>query len=439
MRNKLFALIALISLPLMGCGETPTTTTSPQDETYFNITIENSENGSIRCDKDKVKQGDLATFYFEPNEGYEIENFRVNNKSYPTDLGHYTVANIQEDLIINAKFGLADILVRYLVDDEVVQIRKVSKGTDASFVGADPVKDMSGGKVYAFKAWSLTPNGEPVTSFVFNESTDLYGVFEELHYSISMAESLDLRTLAVGDLELVTDYPDYIVKNAIIVNDPTICSLDSNYNVTALKSGTTSIVFKVGDTVIKSCEVTVTNIDNVRVKKVYPAATGEVTYNDNYSVGQLKACQSNITNVNGTNINQKYVDFSADFMFSGTISDSDNFGIQVCKEVASSGSVSKCYQFGGFTGSTNNIFLKVNGSKVVTASYELEPRVVYNFRVTTEVGSSSSKVRVKGYINNDLVINSERGLLNEATDYIGIRYANSNSNYITFSNVYLAS
>ena len=438
MRNKLFALIALLALPLVGCGETPTTTSSPE-ESYFNITIENSENGSVKCDKDKVKPGDFATFYFEPNNGYEILNFKVNNQSYPTDLGHYTVVNIQEDLTVNAKFGVADIIVRYIVDEKVVQVRKVSKGTDASYVGALPTKDMTGGKIYAFKAWSLSPDGEPITSFVFNESTDIYGTFEELHYNLSMVESLDLRTLASGDLELVTDYPENIVKSALIVNDPAICSLDADYNVTALKSGTTSIDFKLGDTVIKSCQVTVNNIDNARIKKVYPAATGEVTYNDNYSVGQLKACQSNLTNVNGTYISQKYVDFSVDLMFSGSVTDTDNFGIQVCKEIGSNGSVSKCYQFGGFTGSSNNIFLKVNGSKVVTASYNLEPGVTYNFRVVTEVGNTSSQVRVKGYINDTLVINSLRGLLNEATDYIGIRYANSNNNYITFSNVYLAS
>ena len=434
MRLKYLFVLPLLAVSLISCNQTSSTEpTTQKEDTYFNITIETPVNGTITCDKERVKQGDIVTFTFSGNEGYEIEKFVVNNEEKPIELGHYTVINVQQDLAVSATFVKSDIVVRYLVDDVVIQTRKVKSGADASYVGADPKRDIVGGKIYAFSGWSLTRDGDLIDSFIFTKSTDIYGVFSEMHYTISMAESLNINTLHKGDLELVTDYPESIVKEALNIEDPTICSVDANYKVNALKSGTTTIDFKIGDTVIKSCQVTVTNLDNVIVKKCYPAATGSVTYNDNNSVGRFSACQTLLTDMSNNNIDEKAIDFEGDFMFSSDITASENFGIQVNKEINNVGNVTKCFQFGMFTGTTNNILLKVSGTTRVTASHELTSGVVYHFRVvTTEI---STGVNVKCYIDGTKVIDSNRGDLGGATNYIGFRYANSNNNYVTFSNL----
>ena len=449
MKTSKLLVLALLAFPLIGCNnggevqtssqtstsEIPTSTSVPVVEKYFDITIEENPNGVITCDKEKVKQGELVTFYFTPNKNYELAEVTINDEVHVLETDHYTVVNVQQDLFVSASFTLGNIVVRYFVDDEVVQIRKVHPGDDASYIGQTPAPNLEGGKVFEFDGWSLTEGGEIVTSFIFDDSTDLYADYQEAHYTIQMAESLEIKTLHSGDLGLVTDYPDYILKEALEVEDESVCTLDKDYQVHAVKSGTTKINFRVGDTIIESCDVTISNDDNVKAVKCYPAETGYVSYNDNESIGTFNACQTVLTDLNGTRIDQKFIDFEGDFIFSGEILESHNFGIQINKELASSGSASKCFQFGGFMGDNENIFLKVNGTVREKATYKLEIGVVYHFRiVSTEISTGS---QVQCYINGEKLIDSKRGNLGSTTNYIGFRYANSNNNAITFSNLHV--
>ena len=192
-----------------------------------------------------------------------------------------------------------------------------------------------------------------------------------------------------------------------------------------------------GGIVIKTCAVSVNNIDNVRTELCY--ASGAVEYNDNYSVGRYKACQTLIKRLDGTLVDQKFIDFSGDFMFDAALTSADNFGIQFDKELYSSGTISKGYHFGCTTGYDQNVFLKVNGNASTKISYQISANVVYNFRVRTTQGSTSNTVRIECFIDGNKIIDVEKPQIEGTTNYIGFRYANASTstNYINFTNLYL--
>lgn len=428
--NKKLLFIPILLLAV-GCSNQNTT-----PEVFFDVTIQSSDHGTTTCELSKVKKGGFATFYFTPDSGYEASSIKVNEDTFDVEFDHYTVFNIQKDIVVKTTFDYKTIQVRYFNDDELLFLRNVKAGSDASYFGNTPTKDASAGKTYAFDGWSLTKGGEKVSSFTFMQDTDLYAVFTEIIYSFSMKDSITMKTLQEDDLEIVTDYPESIVRDGLISTDTEVCTVDKNGKVSAVGSGTAKINFVVGGVVIDSCDVTVTDTSNVLTKKCY--ADGQVIYNKNKSVGKFNACQTLITDSDGNEINQKFVDFSGDFMFDAAISSADNFGLQVHKEIDTSyGSVKKAYQFALMTGNSNNVFLKVNGTIRVTVSYTLSPKTVYNLRIKTSAVPESTNVLVQCFINGEKVIESERYDLDSATNYLGLRYANASTstNFVTFSNL----
>ena len=441
--KKFSILISLLCLfPLVGCQSktdtsVPSSNTSIVEDVFYNITIVNPEHGSINSEKQQVKQGDLVTFTFTADEGYALDKVYVNNEVVEPVGNHYTVINVQQDIVISASFKQSDIIVRYFNGDELLLIRRVLVNHDASYIGKEPSRPFENGKAYRFTGWALQNSEQIVTSFVFNTSTDLYSVFEEVEYSFTMKNALSMKTFETASLDITTDFPDELVLSGLTVVDPTICELDRNLNVFGRKKGSTNINFIVGGEVLKTCTVTVNNIDNVRTELCY--ASGAVEYNDNYSVGRYKACQTLITTLTGERVNQKYIDFSGDFMFDASLSAADNFGIQFNKEILSSGTISKGYHFGCTTGSDQNVFLKVNGNASTKISYPIASNVVYNFRVKTTAGSESGKMHIECYIDGNKIIDIEKPEVGSSTNYIGFRYANASTstNYINFTNLYL--
>ena len=439
--KKLGIFISLLCLfPLIGCqgkNNNSNSNTSIVEDVFYNVNIVTPEHGSINCEKQQVKQGDLVTFTFVADEGYALEKVFANNEEVTPVGDHYTVINVQQDISVRATFVQSDIVVRYFNGNELLLIRRVLPNQDASYIGSTPTKDYENGKSFRFTGWSLVQSGELVTSFIFNKSTDLFSVFEEVTYTFTMKESLNIKTFETASLDIVTDYPDSTIMNGLTVVDPAICDIDKDFNVFGRKTGTTNINFVVGGTVIKTCAVSVNNIDNVRTELCY--ASGAVEYNDNYSVGRYKACQTLIKKLDGSLVDQKFIDFSGDFMFDASLSTSDNFGIQFDKEIMSSGTISKGYHFGCTTGYDQNVFLKVNGNASTKISYQISPNVVYNFRVRTTQGSADDKVRIECFIDGNKVIDVEKPAIDGATNYIGFRYANASTstNYINFTNLYL--
>ena len=440
--KKLCIFISMLCLfSLVGCKNKANNNTNNEtpvvQDVFCNVTILAPEHGSINCEKQQVKQGDLVTFTFVADEGYALEKVIVNNEEVAPVNDHYTAINVESDISVQATFAQTDIVVRYFNGNELLLLRRVLPNQDASYIGSTPTKDYENGKLFQFAGWSLEQGGELVNSFIFNKSTDLYSVFNEATYTFNMRETLNIKTFETGSLEINTDFPNSFVNEALSVSDPAICSIDNNFNVFGRKSGTTNVNFIIGGTVIKTCAVTVNNIDNVRTELCY--ASGAVEYNDNYSVGRYKACQTLIKTLNGTLVNQKFIDFSGDFMFDAALSTSDNFGIQFDKEIMNSGTISKGYHFGCTTGNDQNVFLKVNGNASTKISYQISPNVVYNFRVKTTQGSSSDTVHIECFINGSKVIDVEKPAINGTTNYIGFRYANASTstNYINFTNLYL--
>lgn len=432
-KNILFLLPLLV---LTSCGDATNDNTK-----YYSITINTSENGVVTSEKTSVKEGDFVIFYLEANDKYRAESITINETEYDlVDNNHYTYTNVQSDLVVEGEFVLAPILIEYYNnDDEVIFSRQIAPGEDGSFFGKEPVKKPVGLKTYLFDGWSKTKGGEKVTSFIFNESTKLYPLYNEVSYLFNMNEKLELRTLQTAKLDIETTYPSSYLVDGLMSTNVEVATVDKEGNVEAIGSGTCSINFVVGGEVVSSCEVTVNNIDNVYTEKCY--ADGEVIYNANRSVGKFKACQTLCKDSSGSIIDRKYVDFSGDFIFGAEITSENNFGLQVCKEIWSdTGAVKKAYQFGCTTGSSSNIFLKNNGSPVKTASFAIEKDVLYNFRVVTSASQTAGKVDVKCYINNILVISYSALDNSPTTNYVGLRYANppTSSNYITFSNLYVA-
>jgi hypothetical protein len=441
--KKIGVIIPLLCLfPLIGCqnksnGGNSGNNTSVVEDIFYRVNITQSEHGIISANKEQVRQGDLVTFTFTPHDGFALDKVYVNNEEVTPVGNHYTVINVQQDITISATFVQSDIVVRYFNNDKLVLVRRVLPNHDASYIGKEPTKDYENGKSFRFVGWSLEQDGDLVTSFVFNKSTDLFSVFEEVVYTFTMKESLNIKTFETASLDIVTDYPDATIMSGLIVADSSICDIDKNFNVFGRKKGTTNINFVVGGTVIKTCAVSVNNIDNVRTELCY--ASGAVEYNDNYSVGRYKACQTLIKKLDGSLVNQKFIDFSGDFMFDASLSSSDNFGIQFDKEITSSGTISKGYHFGCTTGYDQNVFLKVNGNASTKISYQISANVVYNFRVRTTQGSTDDKVRIECFIDGNKIIDVEKPEITGTTNYIGFRYANASTstNYINFTNLYL--
>lgn len=439
--KKLGIFISMLCLfPLVGCqnkANNPSGNTSIVEDIFYHVNIIASEHGSIHSEKQQVKQGDLVTFTFVADDGYALDKVYVNNEEVEPVGDHYTVINVQQDISIRATFVESDIVVRYFNGNNLLLIRRVLPNHDASYIGTTPTKDYENGKSFRFTGWSLVQGGELVTSFIFNKSTDLFSVFEEVTYTFSMKESLSIKTFETASLDIVTDYPDSTLVSGLVAVDPSICEIDKDFNVFGRKKGTTNINFVVGGTIVKTCAVSVNNIDNVRTELCY--ASGAVEYNDNYSVGRYKACQTLIKTLNGSLVNQKFIDFSGDFMFDASLSTSDNFGIQFDKEIMSSGTISKGYHFGCTTGYDQNVFLKVNGNASTKISYQISPNVVYNFRVRTTQGNTDDTVRIECFIDGNKIIDVQKPAINGATNYIGFRYANASTstNYINFTNLYL--
>ena len=428
MNKKILFLVPL--LMLSSCGVTP------EEGTYYNVTIETSENGTVTCNKSSVKEGDFVTFKFAPQEGYVLEELEINKTKYTVNSDHYSYFNVQSDLVVKAEFVSAPILVRYFDhNDNVIFSKNILAGEDASFFGKEPLKSPVGEITYIFSGWSLTKGGTKISSFVFNKSTDLYPVYDEVNYKFNMNETLTLKTLTSAKLNIESTYPSSYLLEGLMSTDVEVASVDKEGNVTANGSGKCNINFVVGGIVVDTCEVTVINDDNVYQELCY--ASGEVIYNHNRSVGKYKACQTLSKDSSGTLIDREYIEFSGDFKFAAELSSSDNFGLQVNKELHDNGAVKKALQFGCTTGSYSNIYLKENGTIIASYSLKITIDVVYNFRITTTPSATSGKVDVNCYIDNNLVISTTVNDLDSVTNYCGLRYANPSTsvNYITFSNL----
>ena len=260
MKKSILIPILLTSM-LTGCGNNPAPSTPA---IYYDITILNSEHGSVSADKTKVEEGDLVTFTFTMDQGYELSSFVVNNEEVTVLSDHYTVVNVKEDLTVKATFEHSLISVRYFNDDELIMNIKVKPGEDASYFGPEPTKKMSGVTIYEFEGWSKQKNGQVIYNFKFIESTDLYAVYSEHSYEISMTESLEFKPFETKSITVTSTYPEVYMNSCFVLEDPTICDIDENFNVTAKRNGETDYRFVVNGVAAATCHIKVQSLDNVK-------------------------------------------------------------------------------------------------------------------------------------------------------------------------------
>lgn len=69
----------------------------------YTITVENTENGSVTVSQSKVYSGNSLTITAKPNEGYEVEDIKVNGISYGAE-EVVTISAVMENLKIEATF-----------------------------------------------------------------------------------------------------------------------------------------------------------------------------------------------------------------------------------------------------------------------------------------------------------------------------------------------
>ena len=77
----------------------------PTEPIYHNITVQPPQNGRISPFGElKVPYGGSQTFYFIPDEGYEVESVYINGELQPSRASSYTVENITADMEIKVAF-----------------------------------------------------------------------------------------------------------------------------------------------------------------------------------------------------------------------------------------------------------------------------------------------------------------------------------------------
>ena len=79
-------------------------TFKPIPPKVFNITIDQTQNGSVKADKQSAKENEEVTLTVKADEGYELDKFLVNGKPVEVTNGTYTFNMPKENVVISATF-----------------------------------------------------------------------------------------------------------------------------------------------------------------------------------------------------------------------------------------------------------------------------------------------------------------------------------------------
>lgn len=86
------------------CGEKDPNYIPPPVVTYYDITAEQSEHGSIKLSTDRIHRYGDVDVTLTAEEGYEVKDLLINGKSVGA-VSSYTIEDVSEDIHVTAVFG----------------------------------------------------------------------------------------------------------------------------------------------------------------------------------------------------------------------------------------------------------------------------------------------------------------------------------------------
>lgn len=139
--------------------------------TYYTITVNATENGTVIADATRVEKGKNVTVTVTPAIGYELAELLDNGQVATVVDGVYTITNVQANHIISATFSLIPVIPEEPVVKYTITVTSNEKGEAISDVteveeGETAKVALTPGKAY--RLYTLTDNGVDVTENVVN-------------------------------------------------------------------------------------------------------------------------------------------------------------------------------------------------------------------------------------------------------------------------------
>lgn len=132
--RKLFSIFAIclcslsLGLFLSGCNEE--TNTQPVNEPVYQISIDETENGSITTNKTEARENDTILLYTTPNNGYVVDKISISNVSLEKVADNIYVFNMPKNNIsIGATFKLKE--------EETYNVNAISTGNGEIVINND--------------------------------------------------------------------------------------------------------------------------------------------------------------------------------------------------------------------------------------------------------------------------------------------------------------
>lgn len=73
-------------------------------DTTYNVTIQESEHGSVTADVETIKEGENLTLTIAPDEGYVLDSLSINDAEVAVEGLSYVVENVTSDITVSATF-----------------------------------------------------------------------------------------------------------------------------------------------------------------------------------------------------------------------------------------------------------------------------------------------------------------------------------------------
>ena len=106
-------MIAMSSFGFIGCNKEESAFKGGKADVTFTIGVENTENGSLTADKNKVVVGESVTFTVTPNAGYVLEGLYLNGGKAELDGNTYTIENVLRNYTANAVFAKEQVVISF--------------------------------------------------------------------------------------------------------------------------------------------------------------------------------------------------------------------------------------------------------------------------------------------------------------------------------------
>lgn len=103
------ALMCFGVFALVGCGDKGNTDTPSGNDTYYTVTVESCENGSIAADKSKAKAGDTVTVTAAADDGYRLDKIYLDGAELAASGNTATFSMPEKNVTVGGAFLPADV------------------------------------------------------------------------------------------------------------------------------------------------------------------------------------------------------------------------------------------------------------------------------------------------------------------------------------------